>query len=407
MREGTHKLPLHALLLIAVLLSAVNMRGFLTSMGPVLDEIRNGLGLSAGVTGVMIALPTLYFGVFSLAVPRLLQRWSVRPLLMGAMLVAAAGVAVRSLLGTPGMFVGLLATSAGVSVAMVIVPAIIKSAWPQRQGLYTSLYTMMFCLGASSGAALSVPLARLPHSSWHWSLAVWMLPALAAALMWRVVGEQAFANVRPPTGTREPVRGLYRDALAWQVALFMGLQASVGQTLAAWMPLILIDRGLGAAEAGAALSLAMLSQVVTNLAAPWIATRMRDQRLLITLMMAALLVGLLGVFLGPLSQVWMWIVVLGLGMGGIFAVAVSLLVLRSRTPREAAALSGMAQGVGYTVAALGPAVVGVLREFSSGWTSTAMFFVGLCVTGWLVGLGAGRNAYILPEAATPDASSKN
>lgn len=395
--SGARGAGLNSLLFVAVLLAGINMRGYVTGMGPVLDEMRASLGLSPSVAGLLVAVPTLCYGVFSLLVPQFLRVLPVRRLLIGAMLLIAFGVGLRSVLGVFGLFAGLFIASVGISVMMVIVPVIIKAAFVRRVGLVMSFYTMSFCLGASLGAGTAVPLARMPYSSWQWSLAFWVLPALAGALIWRYIAPHRLADPEPAgsAGVGASGRGLYRDKLAWQIALFMGLQSCVGQSFVGWMPAILVSRGMPLAEAGAALSITLLVQLVTNFAAPWLATRGRDQRLIISLMMALMLAGVLGVFYAPVDQAWLWVVMLGLGMGGAFAIAVLLLVLRTRSSREAAALSGMAQGVGYTVASAGPALVGVLYQYSHGWQGAALLFIAMCVVGWIMGMGAGRDRFVL------------
>jgi len=399
MPSGVRGAGYGGLLLVAVLLSGLSMRAYLTGMGPVLDDIRVSLDLSAGVAGLLIAMPTFYFGIFGLLISRLLYVFSPRRMLVWAMLLVAFGVALRSILGVFGLFAGLLIASVGVSILMVIVPAIIKSAFGRRVGLVMSFYTMTFSLGAALGAGLAVPLARLPHSSWQWSLAFWVLPALAGALAWRCISPRSLKGVEAPVDAGASVRGLYRDHLAWQVTLYMGLQSCIGQSMVGWMPVILIDRGMLPAQAGAALSISLLTQLLTNFAAPWLATRGRDQRLVISVMMGMMCAGILGVFYAPISHVWAWIFMLGLGMGGNFALAVSLLVLRTRSPQEAAALSSMAQGAGYTVASTGPALVGILYEHSHSWHGPAVLFGALCIMGWAVGLGAGRTKFVFERPA--------
>jgi len=379
------------------------MRAYLTGMGPVLDEIREDLKLSASVAGLLVALPTLYFGIFGLLVSRLLQIFPPRPLLIWAMLILASGVGLRSTMGVFGIFVGLLLASIGVSIVMVMVPAIIKRAFSQRVGLVMSFYTMTFSLGAAMGAALAVPLARLPHSSWQWSLAFWVLPALAGALAWRGVSPHCLVGVGSLGNTGTSVPSLYSDRVAWQVTLYMGLQSCIGNSLVGWMPVILIDRGMVPAHAGAALSISLLAQMLTNLSAPWMATRGRDQRLIISLMIGMTLIGVLGMFYAPINQAFGWIFIFGLGMGGNFALAVSLLVFRTRSPQEAAALSGMAQGIGYTIASVGPVLAGILYDYSHGWDYVAALFSVLCIIAWALGMSAGRRRHVLGARRTEPA----
>lgn len=381
-------------LVIAILLAGLNMRPMVTSMPALLDDLRAALDLSPSVAGLLIALPTLCFGVFGMAVPPLLRVISAQRLIVVGLLILAAGIAMRGVLGTFGLFTGILVASIGISIMMVLVPAIAKQAFPQRIGAIMSLYTMLFCLGAGLGAGLSAPIARLPYSDWRWGLAVWLVPALLGAWCWH---RARIAPLSAPASgdDKDSTRALWRDPLAWQVTLFMGLQSSLGHSAIGWMPAMLIDRGMHPVEAGAALSVALTVQLASTFALPWLAARSRNQRWVITLAVGLYLIGLMGIIYAPPALAWLWIVLGGLGMGGTFSLGLSLVVLRTRTPLHTTALSGMAQGIGYIIAATGPFLVGVLYEHSQGWHSTGIFLAFTCLLVWLMGMGAGRAGYVL------------
>ena len=385
-------------LVLAILLAGLNMRPMVTSMPAVLDDLRAALSLSPSVAGLLIAVPTFSFGIFSVAVPSLLRFMSAQRLVAAGLLILAAGIGLRSVMGSFGLFAGILIASAGISIMMVLVPAIAKQAFPQRIGPIMSLYTMIFCLGAGLGAGLSAPIARLPYSDWRWGLAFWLLPALLGAFCWH---RAPATPLTAPAGGADAgfTRALWRDPLAWQVTLFMGLQSSLGHSAIGWMPAILIDRGMHPVEAGAALSAALMVQLLSTFAVPWMAARGRNQRLPATLSVVLFAVGLTGMIYAPPASAWLWILLAGLGMGGTFSLGLSLVVLRTRTPLQATALSGMAQGVGYTIAAAGPFLVGVLYEHSHGWDSTAIFLLAICALVWLMGMGAGRARYVLDAKA--------
>jgi MFS family permease len=160
------------------------------------------------------------------------------------------------------------------------------------------------------------------------------------------------------------VRGLWRDPLAWQVTLFMGLQSALAYSVMGWLAPILRERGLSGETAGYVVSLSVIVQVVTCLGVPALAVRARNQRGLAVGVAVLIVAAMLGCQFAPIDQIWGWAVLLGIAQGGAFALALTLIVLRSRDSHVAAQLSGMAQGVGYLVAAFGPLLVGLLR----GWT---------------------------------------
>ena len=190
------------------------------------------------------------------------------------------------------------------------------------------------------------------------------------------------------------VRGLLRDPLAWQVTLYMGLQSSLAYIVFGWLPSILIGRGLSATEAGLALSGSIIVQLLSSLAAPWLATRGKDQRLAIVVVMLLTLGGLFGCLYAPLEGLWGWAILLGLGQGGTFSLALTLIVLRSRDSHVAANLSSMAQGIGYTLASMGPFAVGLVHDWTGGWTALGWIFAVIGLGAIVAGLGAGRARYV-------------
>jgi CP family cyanate transporter-like MFS transporter len=184
------------------------------------------------------------------------------------------------------------------------------------------------------------------------------------------------------------------SALAWQVTAFMASQSALAYCVFGWLPTILIDRGMAPLDAGYVLSVSIALQQITALSAPWFSTRGKDQRLAIVLMTVMSLAGLLGCLYAPLDAIWAWSVLLGLGQGGCFSIALTLIVLRARDAHVAAALSGMTQGFGYAIAAFGPLVVGVLHDATDGWNEVAVFFTMISVSVLVSGLLAGRSRFV-------------
>ncbi|HCN71112.1 MAG TPA: hypothetical protein DIS96_05115 [Pusillimonas sp.] len=181
----------------------------------------------------------------------------------------------------------------------------------------------------------------------------------------------------------------------------MGIQSSIAYCVFGWLPVMLIERGMTALSAGFILSIALGVQLITSLTAPWIATRGKDQRATIIVMLSMALFGLMTTIYASMSLMWLWATILGLGLGGMFSIALSLLVLRAPTPQLAASLSGMAQGVGYLVAAIGPLIVGLLHEYTGGWDAVAVFYLLLVSGSCFFGMGAGRAKYV----SSPDSDS--
>lgn len=378
------------LLLLGLVLVALNLRPALSSLSPLLSEVSGSLGLSAARAGLLTTLPVLCLGLFAPLAPILARRFGAERVVLGILLMLAAGIVLRSAFGEAGLFAGSLVAGASIGIIGVLLPGIVKRDFASQAGAMTGVYTMALCLGAALAAGATVPLSHYFGDSWNIGLGFWMVPALVAALFW-------LPQVGQKQGTHQVayrVKGLLRDPLAWQVTLYMGLQSSLAYIVFGWVPSMLISRGLSATEAGLALSGSIIVQLLSALTAPWLATRGKDQRLAIVVVMLLTLGGLFGCLYAPLDGLWGWAILLGLGQGGTFSLALTLIVLRSRDSHVAANLSGMAQGIGYTLASLGPLIVGVLHDWTGGWGATGWVFGVIGVGAIITGCGAGRALYV-------------
>ena len=377
------------LLLLGLILVALNLRPALSSLAPLLSDVSKSLGLSAAQAGLLTTLPVLCLGLFAPLAPILARRFGAERVVLGILLTLAGGIILRSNFGEIGLFAGSVLGGASIGIIGVLLPGIVKRDFAKHAGTMTGVYTMALCLGAAMAAGSSVPLSE-HFGSWAVGLGFWVIPALVAAVFWLPqVGQKHGAH-----NVAYRVRGLLRDPLAWQVTLYMGLQSSLAYIVFGWLPSILIGRGLTPTQAGLVLSGSVIVQLASSLAAPWLATRGKDQRLAIVVVMSLTLGGLFGCLYAPIEGLWGWAILLGLGQGGAFSLALTLIVLRSRDAHVAANLSGMAQGFGYTLASMGPFAVGVVHDWTGGWNAVGWIF-GIIGTGAIIaGLGAGRTLYV-------------
>mgnify|MGYP003583644063 FL=1 len=378
------------LLLLGLVLVALNLRPALSSMAPVLGDVSRGLGLSGSQAGLLTTLPVLCLGLFAPLAPTLARRFGSERVILGVLLCLAGGIALRSTFGSFGIFAGSLIAGASIGVIGVLLPGIVKRDFPAHAGSLMGVYTMALCLGAALAAGSTVPLSHHFGDDWRLGLGVWLIPAVVAALVWLPQARQGHGAHHAAF----QVRGLWRDRLAWQVTLYMGLQSSLAYIVFGWLPSMLIGRGLSPTEAGLVLSGSVIVQLLSALTAPMLATRGKDQRLAIVVVMVLTLAGLFGCLYAPLGGLWGWAVVLGIGQGGTFALALTLIVLRSKDAHVAAHLSSMAQGVGYTLASAGPFAVGLVHDLSGGWNAVGWIFAVIGGAAIVFGLKAGRTQYV-------------
>jgi MFS transporter, CP family, cyanate transporter len=378
------------LLLLGLILVALNLRPALSSMAPLLSEVSRSLGLSAAQAGLLTTLPVLCLGLFAPLAPILARRFGAERVVLGILLTLAGGIILRSNFGEIGLFAGSVLGGASIGIVGVLLPGIVKRDFAKHAGTMTGVYTMALCLGAAMAAGSTVPLSEHFGNSWAMGLGFWVIPALVAAVFWlpQVGSKHGAHNVA------YRVRGLLLDPLAWQVTLYMGLQSSLAYIVFGWLPSILIGRGLTPTQAGLVLSGSVIIQLASSLAAPWLATRGKDQRLAIVVVMALTLAGLFGCLYAPIEGLWGWAILLGLGQGGTFSLALTLIVLRSRDSHVAANLSSMSQGFGYTLASMGPFAVGVVHDWTGGWNALGWIFGIIGAGAILAGLGAGRALYV-------------
>ncbi len=375
----------------SLVLIAFNLRPVFSSASALLPEIRGELGLSPLGASLLTTLPVVCLGAFSPLAPRLAQRIGTERTLLGVLLLLTLGTALRGFSSVPLLFFGTALAGAAIAVGNVLLPGLVKRDFAANTALMTGLYTMALCAGAASAAGLTLPIEHALGGSLDGALSVWALPALLVGLIWL---PQVFASSRQARRSGFRVEGLWRDKLAWQVTLFMGLQSALAYCVFGWLVPILRERGLDGIVAGGIVSVSVMVQAAACLFVPHIAVRGKDQRLINVTLCAFAVVALLGLLFAPLSTVWIWAVLQGIGQGGLIAAAMTAIVLRSRDPHVAAHLSGMAQCVGYLLAAVGPFIVGLIRGWTGSFAWCAVLFVALGLGAAFNGWRAGRALHV-------------
>jgi MFS transporter, CP family, cyanate transporter len=380
------------LLVLGIVLLAANLRPALTGVAPLIGQIRADTGISNGVAGLLTTLPLLAFGLLSPIAPRVARLFGMERVLLASLLVLAAGILLRWAGALEALFLGTVVLGAAIAVANVLLPSLVKREFPEHAGLMTSVYTTSLGISAALAAGVSVPLAQLV--GWRGALAVWVLPALLAGVAWLPQLIRSDHPADPSARNAPGVRDLWRSSLAWQVTLFMGLQSLSYYVTLTWLPEILQAEGMSAARAGWMLGLSQAVAIVTMFLAPMIAERRPSQRGVVGVAVGMSGVGVLGLLVAGSTASTLWVVLLGLGQGASFSLALTFFALRAPDPGHAAALSGMAQSVGYLLAAGGPFLFGVLRDATGSWKVPLALLLVITVCLLIAGLGAARDAHV-------------
>ena len=379
------------LLGVSVVLIAFNLRPVFSSLSVVLPEIMASTGLSPTSASALTTLPVICLGVFAMIAPWLGRRFGTERTLLACLLMILVGTLLRGTGSVPLLFAATALAGTGIAISNVLLSALVKRDFAKQAALMMGLYTMAVCAGAAGGAGLTVPLEHALGGHWTGALAVWAAPAAVVALIW---APQALPRKPAPSESGHAVRGLWHDPLAWQVTGFMGLQSALAYAVMSWLAPILRERGLDAETAGYVVSVAVMTQLVTCLAVPVVAVKCRNQVGIAVGASMLTVVALMGCMFAPTGGIWLWAVLLGIAQGGSFSLALTLIVMRSRDSHVAAQLSGMAQCVGYLIAACGPMLVGLLRGWTGSFDASAFLFGAIGITLLACALGAGRNRYV-------------
>jgi len=380
------RLPLWAgrtVALLGIILVALNLRTAVAAISPIVSEIGTEIPLSAVGLGLLGMLPPVCFALFGILTPLATRRASLELITTLALVGILVGHLLRATSTSFTMLVvGSVVTFAGMSVGNVLLPPLVKRYFPDRVGLVTSLYATVISVSTFIPPFIAVPVAD--SAGWRVSLGMWAVTTIVAIVPWCTLLVRARLDKTEPaqptteeieTATAAALGRVWRTPVAWAVMVVFCVSSVNVYTFFAWMPDMLHDiAGSDQAQAGALLGLYAAMGLPTSMLVPVLAARMRNVSGLIFGAVVLLLLGDLGLLLVPSMATWLWVCLAGLG-GLLFPLALVLINARTRTHEGSVALSGFAQGVGYTIASAGPLLFGVLHDLSGGWFWPLVFLV--------------------------------
>jgi CP family cyanate transporter-like MFS transporter len=357
--------------IVAVLVAAVCMRTPITAVGPVLTLIGTDTGLSHTMLGLLTALPLLAFSAVSPIVHGPVRRIGIERTVAWALVAISFGSVFRILPGPAELWIGTALAGAGIAACNVLIPVVVRRDHPARVALMTAVFSASMGTAAALASGVSEPLSRLP-GSWRWSLGVWAVPAALAAVVWLVRRPRAAPEPEPD---REDPTPVWRSIGAWRLTAVMGLQSTSFYVMVAWLPSIATSHGASDAVAGWYLFAYQAIGILAGLALPAVLQR-AGLALTGVLVSAPMVVACLGIIAVP-AALPAWALLAGIGSGSALVYALTRISLAGRTSAHATRLSGMAQSIGYLVAAAGPVVVGWLRDSTDSWTPALAFVAAI------------------------------
>ncbi|MGG1638715.1 MFS transporter [Paenibacillus sp. FSL K6-3182] len=383
------------LIILGIIVIAANLRAPLTSVGPLVSFIRDDVLISNTLAGLLTTVPLLAFALLSPLVPKLGRRYGVERIILIALIFLTVGIVIRSLSGTANLYIGTAILGFAIAICNVLLPSLIKREFPNKIGSMTGIYSISMSLFGAIASGISVPLAVNAGLKWQGALGIWGILSFVSILCWL---PQLRNQTKQTTTMSQQIASndvnVWKSPLAWQVTLFMGIQSMVFYVLIAWLPEILKQQGIDSNQSGWYLSIMQLALLPFTFIVPVIAGRMSSQRLLVVIITILLLTGTLGLLYGSSNIILLWIIILGIGGGCAFSLSMMFFGLRTENAHQAAELSGMAQSIGYLLAAIGPALIGFLHDLTNSWNLPLFILLGASVLLFLVGIGAGRNRFV-------------
>lgn len=376
--------------LCAIILLATNMRAPIVALGSIAPVVQETLNISETQIGWLGAVPMLGFAVGSFISPTIGKRFGLENTLIAMIALLTLGMVVRSIIPTwTGFLSGTIMLTLAIGFANTLAAPVIKQRTPNHIPLITGLFSLTMTVVAGIVAGVVLPLSE--YVGWQWALGGWAILGVLALVVWIFLRLRlgSSTNLIAPIAAQGTSHiAIWRNAFAWQIAVFMGLQSLLYYTVASFLPSIWVSKGLSAVKAGQMGSVFQFMAPVAIISLTWLVNRGRPIQALTVLAAVLNVVGVLGMSYLSADLAWLWSGMMGAGCSAIFTLSMMLFSLRTYTPNQASELSGMAQTVGYLIAFFGPLGAGWLNEVSGDWSLPLLLISILMiinvVVAWLI-----------------------
>ena len=396
------------LALVGILLIALNVRTAVAALSPILGVIENDIPLTSLGLGVLGMLPPIAFALAGITAPAIARARGLDASLLIAAIAMVLGSGIRAISDNYVMLAfGSIIALGGMGIGNILLPPAVKKYFPDRLATVTGGYVMLISMGAAIAAFFAAPVAEV--AGWRVSVSVWAVLATTALVPWLVLAIWGSHSRRAaareaailPAATSISVWSMARSRTAWAITIAFAVSSISFYSFFAWLPEILIESaGLTNVEAGTMLSLFGLIGIPLGIVSPILVNRISNVGLIILSGVVAGAVGVLGLAFAPTTLTWLWVILVGIG-SITFPISLVLINLRTRSHEASAALSGFVQSLGYTMAALGPFAVALVRELSGGWIAPLMFLLAASLLGIISAAWLSRPRFVEDELEIP------
>ncbi|WBT09547.1 MFS transporter [Corynebacterium sp. SCR221107] len=384
--------------LVAIVLTAFNLRTMVTAISPLVPDIQQSLGVGSGLVGILGTIPTIMFALSAFSAPRLMRHLTVSQALAIAMAVTGLGQITRVL----GPSVALLLTGTAlalfaIGITNAVLPLAVRAYFPTKVSALTITY---LCASQVVQAVAPVVVAMKQAPDWQLSLGSWGLLGVVAALAWipllhqpKAAVTQRFAEGSQQESGRQPRMKVWRTKVGVGIAVMFGTTSFTTYILMAFIPQMYVEAGLSRQFAASMLAVWSILGGVLNIVGPWIVSRFERPYPWLVIFGSMFIVSHLGLAFAPAAAPWLWIILSGLGPI-TFPVGLTLVNIRARTMHGATALSSFGQGMGYSIAACGPVAAGFIHEHTGSFHGVGVMMAIASVCALVGGFFATRTVYV-------------
>ena len=375
-----------------VITAAFSLRSLITTVGPVVNEIKADLGISSGIAGMLTTIPMIVFAVTAFFAGSILVRFKVKVSAAACFLLTAAGVVIRSYFGLAGLYLGTLLLGFGIGTLNVLIPALNREKLPLQIGILTGIYNVSLNLMAGMGSGCTYQLSRL-LGGWRNAIAIWgIFPLIAIPLWLRLCHMPQFDDREGHSVSPFAAAKKYFSGKVWPLCILMALQSFIYYSLViAWCPAMLMDKGISAGLVG---TMTILMQAVSLVPAFLIPVNAihPERRFAISMIGGCCYLFSTVVYLlfdSPLAM-FLCCILWGISSGSCFSYVLALISLSGKTKEETTWISGFVQMFGYAFAAIGPVLFGFIVDSSGEWTIPMIFVMILSAAYIAAGIVSGK-----------------
>ncbi|WP_394862232.1 MFS transporter [Paraclostridium bifermentans] len=382
------------LLTLTIIFIAANLRGPLTMVGPLIPSMKESFTSGNSLFGILTSIPLFVFGIISIIAPKLDNKFGKRITITTSLSLLLIGLLIRSLGSVSSLLIGSILVALGIGISNVLLPSIIVEGAPKKDvGRLTGTFTTTMGLFGSIASGLSIFLASIV--GWQFALEIFVITVIIALVLWLTYSKTVEGIEREEQLEPEiKLSYLLKSKLVWSIALFMGVQSWIAYALFAWVPSILIDRGMSSNFSAIALMIIQLCSMPTMYIIPIIAGKKKSQSMFVAVTTIIGFIGCLSLFAANPIILTVGLVLIGIGQGASLSFSYLFFTVRTNSAKETSSLSGISQTIGYFIASTGPILFGYIHDITNLWNGSLIFMLFMHVILLFEGILSGRNKKI-------------